>query len=161
MQDHPSIAQERGYEILFWAHSNHWGSKGTPETPGSSQITQKMFQMGIITISELQDIADFGDFAIWSDFFHFEKIDIWWCAIFFPMKRIHKKLGVTSFGRWGARKWVLLNREPCDFRYTTTIHREDMPLSDPQLSRSKTGLRRFAPSAGQNWADRIWAAASL
>ena len=31
------------------------------------------------------------------------------------MERIHKKLEVPSFGRWGERKWVLLNGEPCDF----------------------------------------------
>ena len=31
------------------------------------------------------------------------------------MERIHKKLGVTLFGRGGERKWVLLFGEPPDF----------------------------------------------
>ena len=39
-------------------------------------------------------------FAIWSDFFILKKID-GKCARFFSVERIHKKLGVTLFGRGG------------------------------------------------------------
>ena len=43
---------------------------------------------------------------------------------FFSVKRIHKKLGVTLFGRGGERRWVLFNGEACDsYLYYTTIER--------------------------------------
>ena len=53
---------------------------------------------------------------------------------FFSMKRIHKKLGVTSFGRGGERRWVLFDGEGGG------LYREDIcEISDPQLSRKQSG----------------------
>ena len=61
------------------------------------------------------------------------------------MERIHKKLGVTLFGRGGERRRVLLIGEVRELHiYVLSIHvyiERIFEISDPQLSRKQSGLR--------------------
>ena len=72
--------------------------------------------MSIITISQYLHIEIIADFAIWSDFFHPEKKIDGKCSGFFSVKRIHKKAGVTSFGRGGGGRWMLFDGEVREVR---------------------------------------------
>ena len=91
--------------VVIWAQSTHWGWNGIPDTLWSPQ---NMFQMAIITISQYLDITIIGEIADLMSGYHPPIIDIGWCDLFFPLTRIHKKLGVTLFGRGGERRRVLL-----------------------------------------------------
>ena len=108
--------------VIIWTHSTHGGCNWTPETLWSSQ---NMFQIGIITISEHQDIRIIADFPDFIGRYHPSIIDIWWCDRFSLMKRIHKKVLVTLFGRGGGGRWVLFDGEVRELRvlYTSTISR--------------------------------------
>ena len=72
------------------------------------------------------------------------------------MERIHKKLGVTLFGRGGERKWVLFNGEPCDF-HIVCIYEDGYLRIRLRGGGIKSKLRHFTPRRPADLKPRILA----